>query len=147
MFEIIPASYIWWIIGLILFILEMVTPTTIFIFPAIAAVLTGLISLILHNLIIESILFFSISVFFIFMIRPLWKKNKTQESYKSGVDALIGMKLRVVETINPLTEEGKVKHASDIFPAKSIENNIIPKDAFVIVKKIDGIKLLVVESK
>ncbi|MGL4561319.1 MAG: NfeD family protein [Brevinema sp.] len=136
-------SYFWLVVAAILFILEIATPTTILIFPALAALLTAFVALFVDQLVVQSVLFFIVTVIFIVMIRPLINKDTKHPEYKSGVDALIGTEVRVVETIDNTKNQGKIKSSGDIFMAVSIDDVIIPEGTKVIVVDIKGIKLFV----
>ncbi|MGL4394080.1 MAG: NfeD family protein [Brevinema sp.] len=140
-------AYFWWGVALVLFILELITPTTILIFPSIAALVTGVFAMKFDSLFAQVIIFFGLTTLLFAMIRPFIKKNTSPNNYQSGRDALIGKEVRVIETIDNTKDQGKVKISADIFPARSVDNVIIPEGSLVIVKEIQGIKLLVQERK
>ncbi|MGL4388558.1 MAG: NfeD family protein [Brevinema sp.] len=138
-------QYFWWLMAFVLLILEILTPTTILIFPSIAAIITGLIALKFHSLLAQSIIFFTLTGLFIATIRPLVKKNSSYSDYQSGKDALIGKEGRVIQTIDGSKDQGKVKIAGDVFHAISVNDTVIVEGSKVIIKDIQGIKLLVKE--
>lgn len=146
MFVTIFSPNFWWMIAGILFVIEIITPSSIFIFPSIAAAITALLAYWIDNSVFLTIIFFILSILLIIFARPLFRSKINNEEFKSGSDALIGERLRVIETIDNNKEMGKVKHASDRFPARSIDNTIIEQGSFVEVVAIDGIKLLVKEG-
>jgi len=133
----------WWMIAGMLLIIEIITPSTIFIFPAFSGVIVAVLSYFIPSPILLTIIFFVLSIVLIIYARPLFSTGSNQKNFRFGSDALIGMKLRVVETINNQKDMGKVKHAGDIFPARSIDNYIIQEGSLVTVIQIDGIKCLV----
>ena len=133
----------WWTIAGALFFLELITHATIFIFPAIVALLIGFISLFIDNIVVQGITFVILSIGSIALIRPIFVTSQKDVGYKNGKDSLIGKKLRVVETINNSSEQGRIKNASDTFPARSIDDSIIEKGQLVHVVDIEGITVFV----
>lgn len=142
--DITMTTYIfWWLIAFILFIIELMTPATLFIFPAVIAGLVGILALFLDDIFIQALLFFGFSVITLIKLRPLFVTSKNDIGYKQGAVSLIGKQLRVVEEINNQKDQGKVKRASDIFPARSGEGDIISVGSLVEVISMDGITVTV----
>ena len=131
----------WWIIAVVLLVVEFITPMTVFIFPAIVAALVGLLAFATDNITLQASIFFVASTALIVLLRPLFVTNKAVKGYKQGSEALIGQELRVVEEIDNTIDQGKVKHASDIFPARNVEKGVISEGSMVIVESVEGITL------
>ena len=133
----------WWgIAGAFLF-LEIITPATIFIFPAIVALVISVLSLFIDSILIQGIAFFVLSAATIALVRPMFVNSKQDIGYKNGKASLIGKEVRVIETINNDKEQGRVKHASDSFPARNVDDAIIKEGQKVKIIQIDGITVTV----
>lgn len=133
----------WWAVGAVLLFLEMITPATIFIFPAVVAVLVGFMALLVDSIAIQAIVFFVLSVVAVGLIRPFLVVSKKDVGYKQGGAALMGKTVQVVQTIDNLKAQGKIKHASDFFPARSVDGQIMEEDQWVTIVSIEGITVFV----
>ncbi|MGL4676927.1 MAG: NfeD family protein [Brevinema sp.] len=133
----------WWIVALMLLVLELLTPATIFIFLALVALIVGFFALLVDNIWIQGVLFFIGSGVAIALIRPLFVMSKKDVGYKQGSEALIGKKVKVVETINNLENQGRIQHAADIFPARSQDQSVITQGSWVIIHSVEGITVFV----
>ncbi len=136
--------YVWLIVGIILIVMEIFTPGFVVALIGVSALLTGLISIFIHNIYIQ-IVFFAISLILIMIfVRPLFLKYlKLNKDTKSNVFALIGKEGIVDTEINNLKGTGYVKVGADYWKAKSKDGSIIPKDSVVIIEVIDGITVTV----
>jgi len=133
----------WWGIAGVFFLLELITPATIFIFPAGVALVVSFLSLFVDSILIQGIAFFVLSAATIALIRPMFVNSKKDVGYKNGKASLIGKEVRVVETINNEKEQGRIKHASDSFPARNVDDAIIEEGQRVKIIQIDGITVTV----
>ncbi|MGL5956242.1 MAG: NfeD family protein [Brevinema sp.] len=133
----------WWLVAIMLVVLELLTPMTIFIFLAIVAVLVGFFALLVNNIWIQGVLFFIGSGLTVALIRPLFVTSKKDVGYKQGAESLIGKKVKVVETINNLENQGRIQHAADNFPARSKDQTVIPEGAWVVIRSVEGITVFV----
>ncbi|MGL4367180.1 MAG: NfeD family protein [Brevinemataceae bacterium] len=131
----------WWILALVLLVLEIITPATVLIFISLAAVSVALLSYIFPFKWFLAGIFFLLSFLFIKLVRPIVLQNT--ERSKFGVDALAGSEVMVVEEINHKLNTGKVKYNGIVFLAESLNNEIIPVNIWVSVDSVDGIKLKV----
>lgn len=136
-------SIFWWIIATVFLFLEVITPTTIFIFPSIVAVLVGFLTLVVDNIWIQGACFFISSFIVLWFVRPLFVENNSNVGYKQGANALLGKRVRVKETINNNQDVGRIQHGGDNFPARSTDGSIIEKDSWVRIDKVEGITLFV----
>ena len=133
----------WWGIAGAFFVLELLTPATIFIFPAVVAVVISVLALFVDSILIQGIAFFVLSAATIALVRPMFVNSKQDVGYKNGKASLIGKEVRVIETINNDKEQGRVKHASDSFPARNVDDAIIKEGQKVKIIQIDGITVTV----
>ena len=107
---------------------------------------TGL-AILINNFIdipIPLIVFVISSIGLIFLTKPLVKKlNKTDDTIATNAYSVIGKKAIVTQDINPTLGYGQIKVNGETWSAKTISDNIIPKDSEVIIKNIEGVKAVV----
>ena len=134
-----------WIGAIILFLVfEFLTPNLTTICFAVGAFCALVINLIFSNLTVEIIVFFITSFIALFLTRPLVKKYLKPNIKKTNYDRVIGMEGVVVKDVDTL-EYGEVKVDGKIWTAKSSEK--IKMGEKVIIKAIDGVKLIVVKKE
>ncbi|GAA0698772.1 NfeD family protein [Paraclostridium ghonii] len=135
---------IWIIIAIVLLIIEAVTVSFVYIFFAIGCFIAGLSSILIPYWGAQVIIMCIVSgigiAFGRKVLQRYFKVNK--EIKPSTIDALIGKTGVVVKEINE-DEPGLVKLNGDVWSAASVNSMIIPKDATVVIEKIDGVKLIV----
>ncbi|MEW6556912.1 MAG: NfeD family protein [Elusimicrobiota bacterium] len=130
----------WAVIAVVLFIIEMVSPTVFFfaclgigaIFAAVATIF-GLMWL-------NWTVFVVVSFLAIVLSRPLVNKLIKKPAKPANVDALIGHNAYVLEEIKP-TKFGRVKIEGEEWLAESSEE--IPKDVWVKIIEVKGVRLVV----
>lgn len=59
----------------------------------------------------------------------------------------IGKTVRVITEINNSLSTGEVKIDDVVWPARTLDGSVIPVGEFVVVKAIEGIKLMVLPQK
>ena len=135
----------WLNIGVVLFIVELVTPSTFFFLCiGIGAVLAALTSVVANQL-VAWIVFFVSSILFLILSRPIVRKMSDKTvSRAANVDEFVGKTAMVKETIDTKNHKGMVKAGSEVWLARS--EDIIEAGKEVVVIKVDG-NYLVVGSK
>jgi len=135
---------IWFLIALIMIIIELVTVNLVSIWFAFASVVAGISTLLTDNITIQIIIFIISSIIFLIITKPVIKKIRGKEIEKVNLDRVIGKIGVVTENITPL-EVGEVKVDGKRWSATS--NEEIKKDSKVEILSIDGVKLLVRKMK
>ena len=135
---------IWFLIALIMIIIELVTVNLVCIWFAFASVVAGISTLLTDNITIQIIVFIISSIIFLIITKPVIKKIRGKEIEKVNLDRVIGKIGVVTENITPL-EVGEVKVDGKRWSATS--NEEIKKDSKVEILSIDGVKLLVRKMK
>ena len=137
-----------WLVAIIAFtILEGLTYQIISIWFAVGAV-GALIAVLFHaSLPIQLAVFVVISVLCIVFTRPLFKKIIAGRIEKTNVDAIIGKNALVTADIDNIAGEGSVKINGLEWSARTAVNSKISIGEKVIVKKVDGVKLIVKKSE
>lgn len=133
--------YIWLFLFLVFLGVEIIT-TGVFYFLCLStgALFAMLFSLLGASFTVELIVFCTVSLVSILLIRPLLKKYIDNKKIQTNVDALIGVQAEVIEPITP-DKNGKVKIAGEIWLAVCNEKISIGDKVFV--ESVDGTKLIV----
>ncbi len=137
-------ALVWIAIGIILLMVELLTSYILVIFFAVAAFLTSVISIAIEDIGLQMIIFFILSfVGIIFGRNVLLKYFKVNQDVKlSNVAAMIGKEATVIQTVTN-DNYGLVKVDGEIWSAKAHDNKILYKGDIVVIKAIEGVKLLV----
>lgn len=136
---------IWLIIAGICLIIEIATVGFLVFWFAVAALITCLLSLFIHNVIIQTAIFVVLSALLIFLTRPFANKIGKKDKVVTNSNSLIGKEGTVLKdiTFNSATL-GQVKVNGDVWSAVTEEDyGIIPAKSIVRILKIDGVKLVV----
>lgn len=133
-----------WIVLLVLFlILEGVTVQLVSAWFALGALCALLANLCGVGVVWQIVLFLVVSAICLIATRPLVKKMTATKIQKTNADRCIGAEAVVLEEINNLKSTGLVKAMGNTWTARAEDGSVIPKDAVVIVRKMDGVKLIV----
>ena len=127
-------------------IIEIATVGFFVFWFAIAALITALLSLFIHNIIAQATIFIIISVILIFLTKPLTDKITKKDKVATNVNALIGQEGIVIKEINSGSNKiGQVKISGDTWSAVTTNDftNAIPVGSNVKILKIDGVNLIV----
>lgn len=146
----INKPIIWLIILVVLLLLEILTLGLTTIWFAGGAVVAFIAALLGANLVVQIVLFIVASVILLVFTRPLAMKYLNRRTVATNVDSLIGEEAVVTEEIHNLLGKGQVQVRGVGWTARAVnEEEVIPCDTVVRVKKIDGVKVLVekVEDK
>ncbi|MCI5739314.1 MAG: NfeD family protein [Ruminococcus sp.] len=133
-----------WIVLLVLFlILEAATVQLVSAWFALGALCALLANLCGVGVIWQIVLFLIVSAICLIATRPLVKKMTATKIQKTNADRCIGAEAVVLEEINNLKSTGLVKAMGNTWTARAEDGSVIPKGAVVIVRKMDGVKLIV----
>ena len=131
----------WFIVSLILFVIEILTPGAFFFAClGIGASIAGVSVFLAPPSWVPWIVFTVVSLASIYAIRPVARKLFQVNIKKSNVDALIGHRASVTETINP-PELGMVKIEGEFWRAEAEEK--IEKGNNATVISVNGTRLMV----
>lgn len=139
---------IWLIVAGFFFILEIATTGFLVCWLGVGALLAMILSFFVDNIVLQVMLFAISSVILILFTKPLVKKFIDKKTIPTNIDSIIGKEGIVIETIDTIKAVGQVKLGGEVWSAKSfVENVVIEKGAKVVVKEINGVKLVVEEVK
>jgi len=136
----------WWIIaGVTLLILEIFTPGFILACFGVACAVTALASYLGCSIKMQIVIFSAANIIIFFGIRPFFLKflSPNKDAVKTNTEALIGKTGTVTESIDPNSDIGRVKVGGEDWRAISNSNTKISAGQKIVVKKVDGTKLLV----
>ena len=136
-----------WLGALVLFlILEGQTAAVVSLWFA-AGSLTAMIAAICGAEIwLQAVLFAAVSLVLLAFVIPVVQKYFIPKLQKTNTDAIIGTVGPVVEDIDNIRGEGRVKLGGMEWSARSTDNQPIKKDALVEVDRIEGNKVFVTEK-
>jgi membrane protein implicated in regulation of membrane protease activity len=141
-------SSIFWIIILAVFILiEIITLSITTIWFAGGALAAFITSLFFDNLILEIIIFMTVSLALLYFTRPVVIKYFHPKNTKTDYEGVIGKEACVTATVDNMNAEGQVEVEGQRWSARSLYGTIIEKGTKVRIQGISGAKLIVSEPK
>lgn len=140
--------YVFWLIlGVILVVAEILTPTFFFFWFALGSFAAAGVSFVSGTL-LQIITFMGVSGVLVLLTRPLAKKLTSSESRKIHIDEIIGKEAIVIETIDNKQSKGLVKVDGEIWRAYSESDEItIEEGQKVIILKVEGAHVVVRKSE
>ena len=133
----------WLIVFVVLLIVEIATMGLTTIWFAGGALVAFLAAYIGFSVVVQVIAFLIVSILLLVLTRPLAVKFFNQEREKTNAESLIGQKAVVREEINTLQATGRVEVNGMEWSAKTDESEIIEVDTIVMIRGIQGVKLIV----
>ena len=138
------SSIIWLVLCFSFFLLEILTVSLVSIWFCVGAAVALVLSFIGTPVWMQGISFLLVSILFLFIIYPLIKKHiKTTDT---NIDFIIGKSCVVTKDIDNIHSSGAVYFNGVSWSARSYDGSIIKKGDVVIIKKIEGVKLIVKKS-
>ena len=138
--------YYWLIAFVILLLIEVVTMGLTTIWFAGGALVAAVASYFGAGLITQLMLFLCVSLVLLIFTRPAAVKFMNKGVTKTNAESLIGRKAVVIKTIDTLAQTGQVRISDIEWMARTASDGIvIPENAVVMVKEIQGVKLIVEE--
>lgn len=137
-----------WLGLLVLFlVVEAATVSMVSSWFAGGALVALLVSLIGGPLWLQLLVFFTVSIVLLALLRPLVRKFFQPKLTKTNADSLVGTTCLVVEGIDNLSGTGRVKVGDVTWSARSESGEPIPAGKQVKILKIQGVKVYVEEAK
>lgn len=133
----------WLIVFVVLLIVEIATMGLTTVWFAGGALVAFLAAYMGFGVVVQVLVFLIVSILLLVLTRPLAVKFFNQEREKTNAESLIGQKAVVKEEINTLQATGRVEVNGMEWSAKTEESEIIEADTIVMIKGIQGVKLIV----
>ena len=139
-----PYVIMWLAIFALTLIVEAVTTALVCVWFMPSALICALIAALDVPPIWQYIIFFVLSIVLLLLFRKQLEKliKSRKKEANTNLSAIIGAEGRVEEEINNFLAVGRVTVNSQSWSARSANGDIIPKDARVVIKKIEGVKLI-----
>ena len=136
---------VYWLIASAVFLLiEILTLGLTSIWFAGGAVVAAIAALFGVPFLVQMLLFIVVTCLLFALTIPVAKRYLNNRVQKTNTDALIGQTALVKETINNMESKGYVQLNGQDWTARSAEaGEIIPAGCEVVVKEIQGVKLIV----
>lgn len=136
-------SIFWLVLAVVMGVLEASTAQLVSIWFAVGAVGGCVTSLITDKIWIQVVVALVVTVITLIATRPLAKRVINTKKTHTNSDRNIGKTAIVIADIDNLEAKGQVKVESTVWSAKSADDSVITKDTKVVVKAIEGAKLVV----
>ena len=135
---------VYWLIASAVFLLiEILTLGLTSIWFAGGAVVAAIAALFGVPFLVQMLLFIVVTCLLFALTRPVAKRYLNNRVQKTNTDALIGQTALVKETINNMESKGYVQLNGQDWTASAEAGEIIPAGCEVVVKEIQGVKLIV----
>ncbi|MBQ3371785.1 MAG: NfeD family protein [Oscillospiraceae bacterium] len=133
----------WLIIMVVMLIVEALVPGLVSIWFALGALaaLIGAVGGLLMPA--QIVLFLLVSVAALIATRPLVRKYVNSKTQHTNADRILGQECVVTEQIDNLAGTGEIAVGGKRWTARSADQSVIPKEACVVVERIEGVKAIV----
>lgn len=138
-------AIVWFVFAVVLFIVEMLTPSFFLIWFGIGAVVAAIAAYFGVSFAGQWIIFFVVSLPLTLLSRRFAKKITKESPEKSNIDEYIGIKAVVLEDIIHIENKGLVRVKQEEWRADAEE--VIPKGTIVEVVGYEGVHLKVKKLK
>ena len=137
-----------WLVLLVLFlVVEAATVSMVSTWFAGGALVALLVSFLGGPLWLQILVFFTVSIVLLALLRPMVRKFFQPKITKTNADSLVGTTCLVVEDIDNMASAGRVKVGDVTWSARSESGDPIPAGRQVKILKIQGVKVYVEEAK
>ena len=139
---------VWFVLMLGFLIVEGACPFhLVSIWFAAGALVSGIVALLHGALWLQIALFFLVSIGCMIAARPLVVKYINQATTATNADRVLGAAARVTEAIDNTVPVGAVYVDGKTWSARSVSGEPIAQGTMVRVKRMEGVRLFVEESK
>lgn len=97
---------------------------------------------------VQWILFITVSLVLLIFTRPVAVRYMNKDVEKTNVERLMGQKAVVIQEIDNLNQTGLIRVGDVEWMARTKSDDVqIPEKAVVVIKEVQGVKLIVEEVK
>ena len=133
----------WLIVLVVMTVIEIITLGLTTVWFAGGALAAFIASLLGANIVVQVILFVVVSVLLLALTRPLAVEYLNKDRIRTNAESLIGKTAVVKQEIDNLNAQGQVSVDGQEWTARSVEEQVIPKNVQVEIVEINGVKLMV----
>lgn len=131
---------IWAILFIVFVIAETATAQIVSIWFAVGALISLIVSCFTDSIILQIIVFLSVSILSLLLTRPVFKKFIKVKHEKTNIDTFIGKDGILTEDVDNLKGTGRLSIAGLTWNARSIDDKItIPANSVVVIREIKGV--------
>ena len=139
----LSMTVIWIIAIVVLLIVEGLTAGLVTIWFAIGAVAALICQMLGAPLWLQMAVFLAVSFVTLVLTRPLAQKHLNNRTQPTNADRLIGRECIVTEVIDNVAGTGAVTVGGRGWTARSVSDDPISAESRAIVRRIEGVKLIV----
>lgn len=136
-------SIFWLVLAVVMGLVEAFTVQMVSIWFALGSAAGYVTSLFTDNIYIQVAVALVVTGITLVVTRPFAKRMINATKTHTNSDKYVGKTAIVTITIDNMQAVGQVKVDSSVWSAKSSDGSIIEKDSKVVVKAIEGVKLVV----
>lgn len=141
-------SLMWLAVLFVCIVIEIATLGLTTIWFAGGALIAAVLAMLKVPLWVQVAAFFVTSVVLLLFTRPVAVRYFNKNREKTNIDSLIGMQAIVISEIDNIQGIGRVQVDGKEWTARTVTGGItVPVGTVVIIKEIDGVKLIVEERK
>ncbi len=145
--EVPKMIYFWAALTVVLVIVEAATVQLVTIWFAVGSLAAVIANLAGANTVWQCVIFVAVSLVVLVLTRPYVKRAIEKRAVPTNADRCIGREAIVSEQIDNRAGRGQVKIGGIEWTARSEDDSIIGPDEVVVVKKIEGVKVIVEKIK
>ena len=142
-----PMNIIWAALVVVFLAVEALTAglaSLWFAVGALAALIAGLFG---GALWLQITLFIVVSAVTLVLTRPLAKKFINSRTKRTNANRVIGQTARITERIDNIAGTGAASVGGRVWTARSAGGEVIEEGAFVTIRSIEGVKLIVIPAE
>ena len=140
----LDAMVIIWLGAVVVFVVvEALTVQLLCIWFAAASIVSLVLALLGAPEWAQIVVFFVCTALLLIFTRPIVRRLMNKPQARTNADRILGMPAIVIQEINNDKAEGQVKVINQIWTARSITGDVIPADAKVVIRAIEGVKAIV----
>ena len=142
-----PMNIIWAALVVVFLAVEALTAglaSLWFAVGALAALIAGLFG---GALWLQITLFIVVSAVTLVLTRPLAKKFINSRTKRTNADRVIGQTARITERIDNIAGTGAASVGGRVWTARSAGGEVSEEGAFVTIRSIEGVKLIVIPAE
>lgn len=140
-------SFFWLAVAIIAAIVEGIVPALVSIWFVAGGIAALIVSLCGGSMLLQFVLFVAVSALALAVTRPLVRRMQKTAPVPTNADRVIGAEAIVTEEINSLLATGRVSVRGASWAARAEENETIAVGDTVVVRSIEGVKLIVARKK
>ncbi len=139
--------YFWIALTVILVIVEALTVQLVTIWFAAGSLAAVIAAFAGADTMWQFIIFAAVSLIALLVSRPYVKKVIQKKAVPTNADRCIGKQAVVIQTISNRDASGQVKVEGAVWSARSGDDSVIEEGETVLIKKIEGVKVVVEKIK